>query len=85
MAVTETGGACGLMSSGGFGPAETKAVCTRLATKPWIRGFTACPSQGCVVVTRVGGQSWRGHWLSGTSILQLRFCRPAGDLVCVIF
>lgn len=36
MGMTETEGACGLMSSGGFGLAETKAVCTRLATKPWI-------------------------------------------------
>ena len=81
--------ACCLMQSRGFGPVETKEVYTRLATKPWINGSYFMPFSrvhcGDMCWWPVLERSLSQWYLCCTSILQIRLCRPANDLVCVMF
>lgn len=81
MAMTETDAACQVEL---LVLLKLKAVCTRLATKPWInRSY-------CMSFSRVhcGDMCW---WpvlerrLSQWYLFAPAFCRPAGDLACMTF
>lgn len=80
--------ACYLMQRGSSYPVETKALCTKLATKLWTIGFY-CLSFSRVhygdVLMAVLERSLTQWFPCCTNLLQVKLCKPANDPACAVF